>query len=128
MTKQKPKKYAHLSKPYLLVHRLITDAPAELQVDHINGNGLDNRESNLRLATNQENQQNKKHNKNCKSGIKGVHWYESSQKWRAVIRVNQVDISLGYYYNIEDAIKARELAVNKYHPFADPSSRSTNPN
>ena len=55
------------------MHRLIMMAPKEMDVDHINGNGLDNRKSNLRVVTHQENQCNQQRHYISKSGFKGVH-------------------------------------------------------
>lgn len=68
------------------MHRIITNAPVGLDVDHVNGNTLDNRRQNLRVCTHQENCCNRKPNKNCGSKYKGVHWFSRIQKWKAVIR------------------------------------------
>ena len=57
-----------------------------LQVDHINGNPLDNRRENLRLVTPQQNQWNRGPQINNTSGYKGVYWSERDQKWRALGR------------------------------------------
>lgn len=69
-----------------LMHRLITEAPRGTQVDHVNGDRLDNRRTNLRLATNGQNQANRKMAPHS-SRFKGVHrqnsmWYP----WVATIR------------------------------------------
>lgn len=73
-------------KTRIRMHREILNAPKHLHIDHINGNGLDNRKENLRLCTNRENSQNKhfpaKHNK---FKVKGVHWNKSHKKFQALI-------------------------------------------
>jgi hypothetical protein len=84
------------------------------QVDHINGDGCDNRWANLREASRTQNMQNKRIQRNNTSGIKGVSWYASKQKWRPEIKVNGRRISLGYYDNIRDAAAVYEEAARKY--------------
>lgn len=71
--------------------------PLENEVDHINGNTLDNRFDNLRLATHADNTKNCKKYKNNTSGFKGVDFHRG--KWRARIQVNKKIIYLGYYTN-----------------------------
>lgn len=65
----------------LRMHRLVIDAPPGLMVDHINGDTLDNRKSNLRLATNAQNQQNTRSRKGS-SRYKGVGYSKRKKKWR----------------------------------------------
>lgn len=60
----------------------------KIQVDHINGNRLDNRKENLRLCTNQENSFNKYKNSNNTSGFKGVYFDRRDSKWRSSIQFN----------------------------------------
>lgn len=79
-------------KKNVFMHRIILDAPNDYRVDHINGDKLDNRRENLRLATFLENAQNSKIRKDNKSGYKGVHWHKASGKWAAKIRVNNRSI------------------------------------
>lgn len=85
-------------------------------IDHINGDTLDNRRSNLRECTNTENCRNRADNYNNKSGYKGVFWYThcKTPKWVANITVDRKKIHLGYFENIEDAIEARRKAEEKY--------------
>lgn len=48
------------------------------------------------------------------SGVTGVYWCKSRNKWNAEIRINSKKINLGYFINKEDAIKARKRAEIKY--------------
>ena len=83
--------------------------------DHINHNPLDNRTTNLRAATQQENIQNKSKQKNNTSDIIGVNFRKDRNKWRAYITVDSKQIFLGNFDNKEQAIKARLDAENIYY-------------
>lgn len=98
----------------LPMHRQLLDAPKGVYVDHINGNTLDNRRSNLRLCTNRQNTQNarKRARTGSKSKYKGVS--EHYGKWRARIRVDGAVIHLGSFLNQVDAAKAYDKAAAKY--------------
>jgi len=80
------------------------------QIDHINGERADNRIVNLRDATNQENNKNRKLPCNNTSGVMGVSWNKQKAKWVAHIRVDGKTIHLGYFDTIEDAAAARAKA------------------
>lgn len=82
--------------------------------DHQNQNKLDNRKSNLRPCTKQENQRNCSISKNNTSGFTGVTWSKNRQKWVAQIMVDYKTINLGRFVNKDDAIRARLLAEAKY--------------
>lgn len=82
------------------MHRLIMGEPAGLQVDHINGDPLDNRRENLRLATNAQNQMNRRKT-NGTSQFKGVSFY--SGKWHAYIERDGIKRKLGTFTNEIDA-------------------------
>lgn len=71
--------------------------------DHKDCDKTNNRRSNLREATREQNQMNRKINSNNKSGYKGVYWNKVMQKWEAVIRVDGKQIHLGYYDYAEQA-------------------------
>lgn len=96
------------------MHRLIIGAREGEYVDHINGNGLDNRRSNLRIATAMTNQQNRKLQKNNKSGYKGVSWDNTNRAWICQIRVNKRSKFLGYFKDAQEAGKAYDVAAEKY--------------
>jgi hypothetical protein len=74
--------------------------------DHQNGDTLDNRRANLRIATTQENARNRKRRSTGVSGFKGVSWYARDRKWRASICVGGRYISLGLYTTPELAHEA----------------------
>jgi hypothetical protein len=105
-------------KRYML-HRLayyyITGIdPAENEVDHINGNSLDNRFENLRIATHADNGKNQKKPKDNTSGFKGVVWNKQKKKWQASIKVNNKRIYLGCYNTSEEASAAYQSAAENY--------------
>lgn len=81
----------------VLMHRLIMQAPPDKQVDHINGNRLDNRRENLRLVTNSQNNMNQKKQDGTSSQYKGVSWDKSKQKWSSKIMLNGRTVNLGRY-------------------------------
>jgi hypothetical protein len=97
------------------LHREIMQAPKELLVDHRNFNGLDNRRSNLRIATHSENMQNRRKRKGTTSRFIGVYFYKRNGKWDARIRHLGKKIWLGRFDNEIDAGKAYDAAAKKYY-------------
>lgn len=96
------------------MHRIIMNAkPGEI-VDHINGNGLDNRKKNLRIVSKSQNSSNSKLNCNSSSGYKGVHKRSDCGKWQARIQVNKKTIHLGYREDPKEAAKLYDEAAIKY--------------
>lgn len=89
----------------LRMHRLILDAPPGYMVDHINGDTLDNRRSNLRLCTNSQNQQNTL-SRGGSSQYKGVSFQVKSGKWIAAFQYNGIRYYCGMWDNEEDAARA----------------------
>jgi len=85
------------------------------QIDHINGNGLDNRKCNLRFCNHAQNNWNSKKNITNTSGFKGVCWSKEKKKWIASIRVNGYQYYLGYFDNLIKAAKTYNRAAKKYH-------------
>lgn len=92
-----------------LMHRLLLGNPLR-EIDHKNGNRIDNRRNNLRECTGQENSLNKGMLSNNTSGCTGVTYYNDRKKWRAFITKGKKITHLGFYDNIEDAIVARKKA------------------
>lgn len=97
---------------HIRMHRSINNTPDGLFTDHINGDRLDNRRSNLRSCTMQQNNMNKGMDRRNTSGVTGVG--RKRKSWRARIHVSGVDIELGTFGNIEDAIRARREAELLY--------------
>ena len=100
------------------IHRLVADAfidnpENKTHVDHIDNNPLNNHVSNLRFATNKENQQNSKISKRNTSGVKGVCYHKGNKKWQAQITIDGIRIHLGNFDNIEDAKQARIQRANQ---------------
>lgn len=87
------------------------------QIDHINGNGLDNRLANLRECSNAENCQNLGLRKSNTSGFTGVSWSNERQRWQVHIRENGKSKALGRFLNREDAESAYLSAKQTVHPF-----------
>ena len=109
-------KYAQatINKKSVYMHRLVNKTPDAVITDHINGNGLDNRKSNLRNATKSQNAINTGMRINNTSGHKGIYQHKN-QRWYARIFIQGKAIALGGFECIEDAIQARNDGEVKYH-------------
>jgi len=101
-----------------LMHQVLLGKKDGLIIDHINGNGLDNRRKNLRFCTKKENSRNNQRRKDFfSSKYKGVYkkTYKSGKvSWSVGITVNNKDIYLGTFENEEHAGYAYNLAAKKY--------------
>lgn len=102
-------------KRTIILHRVLMGEPEGLEVDHCNGNGLDNRRANLRVATTAQNAQNRRITERNTSGFKGVHWDKRDRKWRARIVLDGERISLGLFTTPEAAHAAYCSASAKFH-------------
>ena len=106
------------NKKKFSVHRLVACAfinnPNDKEyVDHIDNNPQNNHISNLRFATNKENQHNSKPSNNNTSGYKGVCWQKRVKKWLARIQIDGISIHIGLFDNLEDAKIARINRANE---------------
>lgn len=88
-------------------HRLILHCTDNVVVDHIYHKLNDNRKSQIRIATRQENQRNQKVNKANTSGKTGVCLNKKNGKWRAYITIMNKQKSLGHFENYDEAVQAR---------------------
>jgi hypothetical protein len=94
-------------KKYFLHHLIFGNPPKGYEVDHSFGNTLDNRKSNLRFVTHQQNSMNKK--------CKGYCWNKQYKRWETYIQINSIKVNLGYFKEEQDAINARKEAEQKYY-------------
>jgi hypothetical protein len=99
----------------ILMHRFIMKTPKGMHTDHIDGNGLNNQRSNLRICTRSENLRNQGKQSDNSSGFKGVSFFKRNKKWVAQIMVNGKYIYLGYFTDKEKASNAYITACKKYH-------------
>jgi hypothetical protein len=98
------------------MHRAIMGDPEGVEIDHEDRDEtLNNRESNLRIATHAQNQQNCGLQINNTSGVKGVTWNKDKQKWHARIWADERQIHLGLFDTLLEAAQARNEAALKYH-------------
>lgn len=95
------------------MHRQIMNCPDGYDVDHINGNTLDNRKCNLRIFTHAQNIQQQK-SRGGKSLYRGVTQHHDGN-WRARITVNYKRISLGVFKSQEEAYEAVKIAQGEYY-------------
>lgn len=110
-------------KKYLLhriVYALATGSdPADMEIDHVDRNGLNNNPLNLRLATRANNCHNQKIRKSNSSGAKGVYWCKRTMKWHSRIKTNKKNLNLGRFACLSEAAAAYEKAAREiYGEFA----------
>ncbi len=91
------------------MHRFVMNVTdPNIIVDHIHHNHADNRKSELRIVTVNENNLNRKLSKNNSTGHSGIYYNSSCDKWRAYIRINSKLLYLGSFSTKEEAIEAAE--------------------
>lgn len=105
------------------LHRFILNYFGTKDVDHINGNTLDNRKANLRICSHSRNIINSKKRKDNTSGITGVYWDKTNKKWVAKITVSNKLKTLGCFKNKDKAIVCRTKAVKKYYKEFKPNDK-----
>lgn len=98
-----------------LMHRVILDSPKDILVDHVDGDGLNNRRSNLRAASRSQNAMNSGAHRDNASGYKGVSWLSHRQKWTAWICADGQRNYLGVFDTPEAAHAAYAAAAQKLH-------------
>lgn len=103
------------TRRHLRLHRLITNAPAGVLVDHRNRNKLDNRRANLRVADRSTNGMNRSAQLNNTSGFKGVSLHKKTGRWRAYITVHKKTRHLGLFATPELAHEAYVRAAAELH-------------
>ena len=111
VTRRKHTSYA-TTRPGIYLHQLIMNAPPGMEVDHRNGNGLDNRRANLRLATKAQQQGNSPPHGGV-SRFKGVAWDKRRSKWWAQLRARGERQWLGYFTDEADAARAYDAAARE---------------
>ena len=110
--------YAVSGYPQISMHRFILRVKRGEDVDHKNGDKLDNRKLNLRIATGSQNT----HNSLCNDG---VHWRGDRRAWIVRIKIEGISKYVGYFKTKIEAIKARKKAALIHYKEFSPYARST---
>lgn len=93
------------------MHRLIIGAKTGEIVDHINGDGLDNRRCNLRVVTHSQNMQNRRGAaSHSKTGVRGVYFEARKRRYLAVVQAGGRRIHLSHHRTLEEAAVAAKSA------------------
>lgn len=110
---------AHIDGRKYLLQRLAwlykTGEWPKEEVDHMDRTETNNRWENLREATRSQNAANRGHQTNNTSGHIGVSWHKKSQKWQAYIKHGGVEVYLGSFESIDDAVERRRKAAIELH-------------
>lgn len=101
----------HGRRRVMMMHHRILPQRVDCDVDHINGNTLDNRRVNLRYATRSQNNANRHARSKGSSSYKGVCWRPIPRRWKAYIKKDGQQIHLGYFSTQEDAARAYNKAA-----------------
>lgn len=104
----------------VFMHRAILNALKGQEVDHVDGDGLNNQRYNLRFCTRRGNISNQSGHSNRVSKYKGVYWDKNARKWHAQIKTNGKQKYLGLFVNEIDAAKAyNKAALTAFGEFAN---------
>ena len=99
---------------FAAMHRMILRPPVDQEVDHVNGNGLDNRHCNLRLCNKAQQRRNARLQRNSTTGFKGVCYKKANRNYTASIRINGVSKHIGSFPIPEAAANAYDAAALKH--------------
>ena len=106
------KRYVHSWKGKAYIHNIIAGS---IGIDHIDGNPLNNRRANLRLASTSQNGMNRGKQANNTSGFKGVLFDKRAGRWMARICVNRKVKHVGYFHDAHSAALAYNEAATHHH-------------
>ena len=115
-----------LNRRMMLYHVIIwilstgKDIPQGMEIDHINGNKIDNRIENLRIVTRRRNQQNRKTHRAGR--LTGTCYDKTQHNWKSQIRINKTHIGLGCYKTEQEAHEAYKIACKYIADYVDSDS------
>jgi len=109
--------FYHKIRAHRAAWAIMTGEIPKGEIDHINGDGTDNRWVNLRLVTNTENARNQKRHNTNTSGHTGVTWDAQASKWLAYFWDGRTSKKIAKFDSLEDAAKAAsdKRALLGYH-------------
>lgn len=107
----------HKNKETHYMHRLITDCPKGMFVDHVDRNPLNNKKENLRIVTNQQNSQNKALLPNNKTGYRGVYFENQTGKYRVQLVINGETMDFGRYDDVDIAGYVSHNVIKNFMPY-----------
>ena len=111
----------------IYMHRLVMGAALGEQVDHIDGNGLNDCKNNLRLVTQPQNNMNQKACRRGSSKFKGIRLHSKANRWTAQIGVNGKQIYLGMFKDeVSAAIVYNKAAIHYFGEYAKLNEVNTN--
>ena len=99
----------------IYLHRLLMGEPMGKEVDHRDGDSLNNCRFNLRECTHMQNLQNRPTRTIAKSGYKGVTWDKVLKRWFVRCTANGYNHHVGYFYDVKEAALAYNKAALEYH-------------